>query len=89
MKVVLAEKFSEERFQRRGGFLLSRPEATAWAGTLAKGLAVVVRSARSARAMASQQRDRAEGMFCPLCDFVYVSILLLASEECCPAVCRV
>jgi hypothetical protein len=31
---------------------------------------VVVGSARSARAMASQQRARAEGMFCPLCDFV-------------------
>jgi hypothetical protein len=50
---------------------------------------VVVRSARSARATASQRRARAEGMFCPLCDFVFVSILLLASEECCPAVCRV
>jgi hypothetical protein len=23
-------------------------------------------------------------MFCPLYDFVFVSILLLASEECCP-----
>jgi seryl-tRNA synthetase len=32
---------------------------------------------------------RAEGMFCPLRDFVFVSILLLASKECCPAVCRV
>jgi hypothetical protein len=31
---------------------------------------VVVGSARSARAMASQQRARADGMFCPLCDFV-------------------
>jgi hypothetical protein len=31
---------------------------------------VVVGSARSTRAMASQQRARAEGMFCPLCDFV-------------------
>jgi hypothetical protein len=50
---------------------------------------VVVGSAWSARAMASQQRAWAEGMFCPLCDFVYVSILLLASEECCPAICRV
>jgi hypothetical protein len=39
--------------------------------------------------MASQQRDRAEGMFCPLCDFVYVSILLLAYEEFCPVVCKV
>jgi hypothetical protein len=46
---------------------------------------VVVGSARSARAMASQQRARAEGMFCPLCDFVFVSILHLASEERCPA----
>jgi hypothetical protein len=89
MKVVLAENFFEERFQHRGGFPLSRPEATARAGTLAKGLAVVVGSARSARGMASQQRDRAEGMFCPLYDFVYISILLLASEEFCPAVCRV
>jgi hypothetical protein len=48
---------------------------------------VVVGSARSARAVASQQRARAEGMFCPLYDFIYVSILLLVSKECCPAVC--
>jgi hypothetical protein len=60
------------------GLPLSRPEATARAGTLAEGLAMVAGSARSARAMASQQRSRAEGMFCPLCDFVFVSILLLA-----------
>jgi hypothetical protein len=50
---------------------------------------VVVGSARSARAMASQQRAQAEGMFCPLCGFVFVSILLLVSEEFCLAVCRV
>jgi hypothetical protein len=50
---------------------------------------MVVGSARSARAMASQQRARAEGMFCLLCDFVFFSILLLSSEECCPVVCRV
>jgi hypothetical protein len=83
------EKLFRGKFWRRGGFPLSRPEATVRAGTLAKGLAVVVGSARSARAMASQQRAQAEGMFCPLCDFVFVSILLLVSEECCPAVCRV
>jgi chromosome segregation ATPase len=45
-------------------------EATARAGTLAEGLAVAVGSAWSARVMASQQRARAEGMFCLLCDFV-------------------
>jgi hypothetical protein len=50
---------------------------------------VVVGSVRSAEAEASQQRARAEGMFCPLCDFVFVSILLLASEGSCPIVCRV
>jgi hypothetical protein len=54
-----------------------------------EGLAVVVGSAQSAEAEASQQRARAGGMFCPLCDFVYVSILLLASEEFCPVVCRI
>jgi chromosome segregation ATPase len=64
-------------------------EASARAGTLAESLAEAVGSAQSAQAEASQQRARAEGMFCPLCDFVYVSIILLASEECCPAVCRV
>ena len=64
-------------------------EATARAGTLAEGLAVVVGSARSARAMASQQRARAEGLFCPHHDFVFVFILLLVSEEFCSAICRV
>jgi DNA repair exonuclease SbcCD ATPase subunit len=44
-------------------------EATARAGTLAEGLAVAVESAWSAQAMASQQRARAEGMFCLLRDF--------------------
>jgi hypothetical protein len=48
-------------------------EATARAGTLAEGLAVAVGSAWSAQAMASQQHARAEGMFCPLCDFVLAS----------------
>jgi chromosome segregation ATPase len=64
-------------------------EASARAGTLAEGLVVAVGSAQSAQAVASQQRARAEGMFCPLCDFVFVSILLLVFEEFCPAVCRV
>jgi hypothetical protein len=50
---------------------------------------VVVGSARSAEAEASQQRAQVEGMSCPLCDFVFVSILLLVSIECCPVVCRV
>jgi hypothetical protein len=48
-------------------------EATARARTLVEGLAVAVGSARSAQAMASQQRARAEGMFCLLCDFVLAS----------------
>jgi hypothetical protein len=48
-------------------------EATARAGTLAEGLAVAVGSAWSARVVASQQRARAEGMFCLLCDFVLAS----------------
>jgi hypothetical protein len=64
-------------------------EASARAGTLAEGLAMAIGSAQSAQAMASQQRARAEGMFCPLCDFVFVFILLLVSEEHCPAVFRV
>jgi hypothetical protein len=55
------------------GFPPSRPEATARAGTLAEGLAVTVGSARSAQAMASQQRAWAEGMFCLLCDFILAS----------------
>ena len=46
-------------------------EASARAGTLAEGLAVAIGSAQSAQAVASQQRARAEGMFCPLCDFVF------------------
>jgi hypothetical protein len=64
-------------------------EASARAGTLAEGLAVAVGSAQSAQAMASLQSARAEGLFCLLCDFVFVFILLLVSEEYCPAVCRV
>jgi hypothetical protein len=44
-------------------------EATAWAGTLSEGLAVAVGSAWSIQAMASQQRARAKGMICLLCDF--------------------
>jgi DNA repair exonuclease SbcCD ATPase subunit len=64
-------------------------EASTQAGTLAESLAVAAGSAQSAQAEASQQRARAEGMFCPLCEFVFVSILLLASKECCPVVCRV
>jgi hypothetical protein len=71
------------------GFPPSRPEATARAGTLAEGLAVAVGSGWSAQAMTSQQRARAEGMFRPLCGFVFVSILHLVSEEHCAAVCRV
>ena len=42
---------------------------------------MVVGSARSARGMASQQHDRARGMFCPLYDFVYVSILLFRLKK--------
>jgi hypothetical protein len=34
---------------------------------------VAVESARFAQAVASQQRARAEGMFCLLCDFVLAS----------------
>jgi hypothetical protein len=49
--------------------------ATARAGTLAEGLAVAVGSAWSARVVASQQRARAEGMSCLLCDFVLASFL--------------
>ena len=64
-------------------------EASARAGTLAEGLAVAVGSAQSAQAVASLQRARAEGMFCQLCDFVFVSILHLVSKERCSAVCRV
>jgi hypothetical protein len=50
---------------------------------------VAVGSAQSAQAVASQERARAKGMFCPLCDFDLVSILHLVSEEFCSAICRV
>jgi chromosome segregation ATPase len=46
-------------------------EASARARTLAESLVVAVGSAQSAQAVASQQRAWAEGMFCPLCDFVF------------------
>jgi hypothetical protein len=84
----LAENFSEENFDAEGA-PPSRPEVTARAGTLAEGLAAAVGSARSAQAMASRQRARAEGMFCLRCDFVFVFILLLVSEQYCPVVFRV
>jgi hypothetical protein len=64
-------------------------KASARVGTLAEGLAVAVGSAQSAQAMVSQQRARAEGLFCPLCDFLFVSILHFVSEEYCLTVCRV
>jgi hypothetical protein len=43
-------------------------EVSARAGALAEDLAVAVRSAQSAQAVASEQRARAEGTFRPLCD---------------------
>jgi hypothetical protein len=46
---------------------------SARAGALAEDLAVVVGSAQSAQAVASEQRARAEGTFRPLCDFDSVS----------------
>jgi DNA repair exonuclease SbcCD ATPase subunit len=64
-------------------------EASARARTLAESLAEALGSAQSAQAEASRQCTRAKSMPCPLCDFVFVSIPLLASEECCPATCRV
>jgi hypothetical protein len=39
--------------------------------------------------MALEQRARAAGMFCLRCDFVFVFILILVSEEHCPVVCKV
>jgi hypothetical protein len=50
---------------------------------------MAVGSAQSAQAVALQQRARAEGMFCPLCDFGLVSILHFVSKKHCLAVCRV
>jgi uncharacterized protein YjbI with pentapeptide repeats len=44
-------------------------EVSARAGALAEDLAVVVGSAQSAQAIASEQRARAKGMFWPHCDF--------------------
>jgi hypothetical protein len=46
-------------------------EAFARARTLAENLAEAVGSTESAEAEASQQRARAEGMLCPLCNFVF------------------
>jgi hypothetical protein len=68
-KVVLVENLFRGKFWRRGGSPFLDPEAAARAGTLAEGLAMAVGSAWSAQAKASQQHVRAEGMFCPLCDF--------------------
>jgi hypothetical protein len=64
-------------------------EASARAGTFEESLAMAVGTAQSAQAVAAQQRARAEGLFCLHRDFVFVFILLLVSEEFCPAVCRV
>ena len=63
-------------------------EVTARVGTLAEGLVVAVGSAQSAQAMAPRQRVWVEGLFCLHRDFVFVFILLLVSEEHCPAVFR-
>jgi hypothetical protein len=56
-------------------------EASARAGTLAEGLVVAVGSAQSAQAVASQQHARAEGMFCPLCDFDLASFFTLCLKN--------
>jgi hypothetical protein len=71
------KNFSEENFDAEGVPSPSRPEETAWAGTLAEGLVVAVGSGRSAQAMTPQQRAWAEGMSCLFCDFGFVFILLL------------
>jgi hypothetical protein len=104
-QLELGQATSErDRFRNQAAEAVSRAEAlrgqlagaTEWlaeastrAGTLAEGLAVSVGSAQSAQAMVSQRRARAEGLFRPFCDFVFVSILHLVSEEYCPTVCRV
>jgi chromosome segregation ATPase len=54
---------AESRVEALGGQLA---EVSARAGALAEDLAVVVRSAQSAHAAASEQRARAEGMSWPL-----------------------
>jgi hypothetical protein len=54
---------AESRAEALGGQLA---EVSARAGALAEDLAVVVRSAQSAHAAASEQRARAEGMSWPL-----------------------
>jgi hypothetical protein len=56
-------------------------EVSARVGTLAEGLAVAVGSAQSAQAVASQQRARAKGMFCPLCDFDLASFFTLCLKN--------
>jgi DNA repair exonuclease SbcCD ATPase subunit len=52
-------------------------EASARAETLAEDLTTAVESARSAQAVASQQRARAKGRFCPLCNFDLTSLFIL------------
>jgi hypothetical protein len=52
-------------------------EASVRAGTLAESLAKAVGSAQSAQAEASQQRARAEGMFCPLVTLFLSPLLFL------------
>jgi hypothetical protein len=77
----LVENLSEENFDAEGVPPFLDPEATARAGTLAEGLAVADGSARSAQAMASQQRAQAEGMFCLLCVFGLASSFSLCLKN--------
>jgi hypothetical protein len=56
-------------------------EASARAGTLAEGLAAAVGSAESAQAVASEQRARAEGMFCLPRDFDSASFFNLRLKD--------
>jgi DNA repair exonuclease SbcCD ATPase subunit len=89
--VTLGQAIGErDRSRSQAAEDVSRAEAL-W-GQLADAteqLAEALRSAQSAQAEASRQRARAEGMPCPLCDLVFVSILHLASEKSCPAICKV
>jgi hypothetical protein len=69
---------AEGRAKALGGQLA---EVSARAGALAEDLAMVVGSAQSAQAAASEQRARAERMFWPLCDFDSASFFNLCLEN--------
>jgi hypothetical protein len=88
-KVISAENFSEENFDAEGVPSSSRPEATTRAGTLARAWLWPLGLPGLPEPWPHSSVPGPEVCFARSVTLFFVSILLLASEEFCSAVCRV